>query len=108
MSTSDLEETMAFQIRVAKLPEPEREYRVCNTRRWRTDFAWPEKRVALEVEGGQWSNGRHVRGQGYENDCLKYSALAIAGWCVIRATGAMVNDGRALALVEQALKGGAE
>ena len=79
------------------------EYRFHPTRRWRFDYCWPNKKVALEVEGGTWVGGRHVTGKGYENDCEKYSEAAILGWKVIRATTSMLKDGRATLLLERAL-----
>lgn len=87
------------------LPPPIREYRFAPPRRWRFDYAWPALRFALEVEGGTWSGGRHVRGKGYENDCVKYNAAALAGWIVLRVTTAMLRDGRALTLLESAFAG---
>lgn len=91
------------QIAAAGLPGPVAEYRFAPPRRWAFDLCWPHRRVALEVEGGTWSGGRHVRGRGYERDCEKYSEAAILGWAVLRVTTAMVRDGRALALLERAL-----
>src|SRR5579871_3812123 len=84
------------------LPVPAPEYRFAPPRRWRFDFAWPAHRLALEVEGGVWSGGRHVRGKGYERDCEKYSEAALRGWRVLRVTSGMVKDGRALALLSRA------
>ena len=55
-----------------------------NGRRWRFDFAWPRRRVAVEVEGGVFSRGRHVRPSGFINDCEKYNAAALDGWTVLR------------------------
>ena len=101
--TSHLEFTLDQQIAAAGLPRPEREHRFAPPRRWRFDFAWPARRIAAEVEGGTWSRGRHVRGRGFEADCEKYNAAALAGWRVLRFTGAMVEDGRALATIEEAL-----
>ena len=57
----------------------------------------------MEVEGGVHSNGRHVRGKGFTEDCRKYSEAALLGWKVVRVTGEMVKNGEALALVERAL-----
>ena len=57
----------------------------------------------MEVEGGTWSWGRHVRPDGFERDAEKYNAAALAGWRVLRFTGKMVEDGRALATLRQAL-----
>ena len=97
------DELLRAQLRDARLPEPVREYRFCPGRRFRFDWAWVRERVALELEGGIWTGGRHTRPRGYERDCEKYSLAAILGWRVIRATPAMVEDGRAVTLLRQAL-----
>ncbi len=86
------------------LPEAIREYRFAPPRRWRFDYAWPAQRIALEIEGGVWTGGRHVRGKGYVSDCEKYSEAALLGWRVLRVTPAQIKDGRALALVERAFR----
>jgi very-short-patch-repair endonuclease len=62
----------------------EREYRFHPVRRWRFDFAIPELRIAIEVEGGVFSGGRHTRGIGYSNDLIKYNAATEMGWRVLR------------------------
>ncbi len=97
-------DTFAAILQAAGLPPPIREHRFAPPRRWRFDLAWPSLRLALEIEGGTWTGGRHVRGKGYERDCEKYNAAGLAGWTVLRATTAMLRDGRALALLQQALK----
>lgn len=73
----------------------EQEYRFHPQRRWRLDFAIPYHRLAVEVEGGIHSKGRHVRGAGYTADCEKYNAATMLGWRVLRVTSDMLNDGRA-------------
>jgi hypothetical protein len=84
-----------FILRAAGLPAPVREHRFAPPRRWRFDYAWPACRLALEIEGGVWVGGRHVRGRGFESDCEKYSEAALRGWRVLRVTPAMLRDGRA-------------
>ena len=101
---SQLEATFALHLRCALLPEPVRELRFDPSRRWRFDFAWPDHRLAVEVEGGTWCGGRHTRAAGFEADCEKYNAATLQGWRVLRVTGPMVCDGRALRLVEGALQ----
>ena len=103
-AVSRLEDQLARQLEDARLPTPVRELAWTDDRCWRFDFAWPAPMVALEVEGGQWVRGRHNRPQGFEADCEKYNAAALAGWTVLRVTGAMVRDGRALALAGRALE----
>ncbi|MDW3057363.1 hypothetical protein R8N49_14530, partial [Vibrio sp. 1978] len=61
---SALEKTLLFQIKTMGLALPEKEYRFHETRRWRFDFAYPEQQLAVEVEGGTWTGGRHTRGSG--------------------------------------------
>ena len=128
-SKTDWEQAIYGQICDLGLPKPVREYRFHSTRRFRFDFAWPVRKVALEVEGGIYgqvvschkcgtqvmqklangsmikvrAGGRHNRGKGYEQDCLKYSSAAILNWKVIRVTAGMIKDGSAIELVEQAI-----
>lgn len=68
--------------------------------------------VAVEVEGltswgknrdGSMRLGRHQSARGYAADCEKYAAALVEGWRVLRVTGAMVTDGRAVAWTEELL-----
>jgi very-short-patch-repair endonuclease len=63
----------------------------CPGRRWRFDFAHQASKVAIEIEGGTWSGGRHTRGAGFESDCDKYNVAALLGWTVFRLTPGMIN-----------------
>lgn len=99
---SELEDTLLLAIRGAGLPEPEREVRFC-ARRWKVDFFWRDRDVIAEVEGGTWTGGRHTRANGFEGDCEKYNMATLLGKKVLRFTGAMVRDGRALDTLRQAL-----
>lgn len=100
---SALEERLAFQMRAFALPAWEAEYRFHRTRQWRFDLAWPHLRLAVEVEGGIWTGGRHTHPVGFEADCEKYNEAAILGWRVIRVTGRMVEDGRAIDIIQRAI-----
>ncbi len=68
------------------LPEPVAEYKFHPTRRWRIDWAWPEHKLAVELEGGCWIRGRHNRGSGYLKDMEKYNALTLMGFHLLRFT----------------------
>jgi very-short-patch-repair endonuclease len=98
--------TLAFdvQCRAVGLPVPVAEFTFHQVRKWRIDWAWPDQKVALEVEGGVFIQGRHSRGAGMLKDFEKYNALAAAGWRLIRVTPSQVRSGAALAAVEAALK----
>ena len=72
-------------------------------RSWRFDFAWPIYKIAVEIEGGTWSGGRHTRGQGFEADAEKYNTAESMGWHVFRLTAAQVYDGRGVEWVMKLL-----
>jgi len=95
---------LAFKIREAGLPEPEREFRFHPERQWRADFGWPVQGVLVEFEGGAYSGGRHTCGKGFENDCEKYNTAALLGYVVLRFTARHVESGKALEAIEQALQ----
>ena len=67
-----------------RLPEPLLEHLFAPPRRWRFDYAWPIYMVALEVEGGAFVGGRHVRGAGFKRDLEKYNAAVLLGWRLVR------------------------
>ena len=101
---SPLEERFARDLRALKVAEPAREHQFASPRRWRFDFAWPDLMLAVEIEGGVWTNGRHTRGSGFVADCEKYNAAALAGWKVLRFTESSVRDGSAVELVARLLR----
>ncbi len=71
------------------LPCPIPEYRFCFGRRWRIDYYFEAdngRRVGLEVEGGVWSAGRHVRPKGFLADIEKYNQMAMQGIFLLRTT----------------------
>jgi hypothetical protein len=117
------------EMSAAGIPRPEAEYVFARPRRWAFDYAWPQFRIALEIEGGAFGRliviiagherrkgrlipikrgtsirvgGRHNTGEGLQNDCEKYNAAAIRGWMVIRATTTMVRDGLAIRVLQDA------
>lgn len=73
-------------------PELVTEYRFAPPRRFRFDYALPAIRLAVEIEGGTWRGGRHVRPATYAKDCEKYNLATALGWRVFRLTVEMVRD----------------
>ena len=69
-----------------KLPMPEEELRFAPPRKWRFDYAWSHASIALEVDGGVWTRGRHTRGSGFLKDMEKFNRAAVLGWGVLRVT----------------------
>lgn len=100
---SNLEELLILHIRAEGLQAPKREWRFHPSRMWRFDFAWPELRVAVECEGGTFTNGGHTRGAYYRDNCLKYNAAQLAGWIVLRYDMKLIKDCVALDEIKQAI-----
>jgi hypothetical protein len=86
------------------LPEPAIDARWHPTRRWEWDLSWPEYKVALEVQGGLYTGGKHVRVAGYLNDVAKLNEGQLLGWLVLWCVPRQLDDGTALALIRAALK----
>ena len=104
MSRSLWEDAFAVQLRLCNFPPPNSEYRFHDKRRWRFDFAWPDKMVAVEIEGGIHKISRHTTGTGFTADCEKYNQAVLDGWQVLRFTSSHVKSGYALNMIEQALE----
>lgn len=69
-----------------------REYKFLHDRRFRFDIAIPKKMVAVEFEGGIFSNGAHTRGKHYSSDAKKYNLATRHGWKLLRYTTADVSQ----------------
>lgn len=78
------------------LPMPVPEYRFDESRRWRFDYAWPEHKIALEIEGGVFTRGRHTRPSGFLKDMEKYNRAAQLGYRVFRCTPNSIHTGMQL------------
>lgn len=100
-----LELSLWRQIRMACLPLPIRQLMFAKPRRFRADFAWPDRMLMVEVNGGEWVNGGHNRGGSYTADCRRLCEAVSLGWRVMLVTGEMVEDGTALRFIEEVLKG---
>lgn len=124
-SKRDYEQELCDMLVAAELPTPVQQHKFSPDRKWRFDLAWPDRWLALEVEGGTYGRtvqcqscnstvtqtlkdgrvypvrlgGRHNTGSGYEKDLEKYNTAAKLGWRVLRVTTNMVSDGRALLLM---------
>lgn len=96
--------SLETQIRAVGLPPPVTEYRFHPERRWRADFAWPEKKLLVEVDGAVYTRGRHTRGKGFENDCEKTNTATLMGFRVLRFSTGQVTSGMAIDMLIEALK----
>jgi len=95
-------EELAGHLTAYKVPF-DREVVFCSGRKWRLDFLIAGT-IALEVDGGTWTGGRHSRGSGYAKDCEKLNMATKMGFKVLRYTPEMVTAGTAIDDVLAVLK----
>lgn len=76
------------------------------TRRWRFDYAIIEHRIAIEVEGGVYTRGRHVRPMGFLGDMEKYNSATLLGWRIFRVTPDDLLRAKTINLLKEAISAG--
>ena len=74
------------------------------SRKWRFDYAIVDYKIALEVEGGVYTGGRHVRAVGFLKDLEKYNAASAQGWRVLRCTPSTLLTNATIKLLQQAMR----
>lgn len=92
------EEEFALHCRVYNL-NPQREFVFHPSRKWRIDFAFPDKKLAVEVEGSV----HRIKGR-YAGDIEKYNALSRMGWTLLRYSAKMIHAGTAISEVMEVLE----
>lgn len=75
------------------------------TRRWRFDYAIPAHKIALEVEGGVWTGGRHTRAKGFLGDMEKYNQATLMGWRIFRITPTELYRASTISMLKNAISG---
>ncbi len=88
---SRLEATFSLHLRANKFPPCVREFEFFEGRGWRFDFAWPERKIAIEVEGEV-----HRLKNRFDGDMEKYAMALLSGWRVLRVGSKQVMDGTAI------------
>lgn len=88
----------------AGLPEPVPEVKFHPVRKWRFDWLFGD-RVAVEIQGGVWTRGRHSRGSGQVGDMEKFNEAQILGYVVLQFTPEQIKKGKAFLIIKRALEG---
>lgn len=87
---------------------PAKEYVFHPVRKWRFDYAFPSAKIALEVEGGVYTGGRHIRPKGFLGDVDKYNAAAVMGWRVLRVVPDRLRTFATIEMLKSAMGYGKE
>lgn len=98
---SALADKLYMQIMAdGRMPGVCREHKFHPTRRWRFDLAWVHCKLAVEVNGGIYVNGRHNRGAALESEYEKLNAATELGWAVLIYGPNAIKNGNALRNIE--------
>jgi len=73
-------------------PELIKESKVCQERKWHNDYLHEATRTVIELDGGIYTNGRHVRPKGFIEDCVKLNTATMLGYRLIRIPTGMATD----------------
>jgi len=89
--------SIALEREFSNVEEWERDYQERHaknkrSKRYRADFAHPQSKCLIEIQGGTYMRGRHVTGSGYERDARKYNLAMLSGWKVFLLTSATAKD----------------
>lgn len=103
--TSALEAAFAYQLDALGLVGYAREFVAIPGRRFRWDFAWPQHRLLVEINGGTFTRGGHSTGLGIRRDYEKNNLAQLAGWRTLAFDGNAVKSGEAVEMVRLVLGG---
>ena len=68
------------------------EYFFAKPRQFRFDFAHLETKIAIELQGGTYSSGRHTNGAALAKEYEKLNIATQKGWRIFFLDTNMVND----------------
>ncbi|MBD5240507.1 MAG: hypothetical protein HDS59_00240 [Barnesiella sp.] len=80
-----------------------KEFKFHPIRKWRFDYAIPAHKIAIEVEGGVWTGGRHTSPKGFLGDMEKYNTATLMGWRVFRTIPDELCTNATLQLLREAI-----
>jgi very-short-patch-repair endonuclease len=101
------EEAFGFWVKALKLPTPRRNFRFHPIRKFEIDWAWPEQKIGIEIQGGIWipgGKGAHSRPMNIVRDMTKHNLLLDLGWRVWHFTPREVIDGVAIQHIDKVLR----
>lgn len=69
-----------------------REYKFLPDRRFRFDFASVDSRVGIEINGGNWTRGRHTNPRALQSEYEKLNLATLNGWRVFVLSPEMIEE----------------
>jgi very-short-patch-repair endonuclease len=101
------EDDFAFHVQAHRLPPITRKFQFARSlgRKWEADFAYPDRQLLIEVDGGIWrkGGGAHSHPMQILRDMSKGNDAAYLGYHVLRFTSDEVRNGSAVAFLIRVL-----
>lgn len=97
---SELEEQLKLQLKLSGLLDFIPQHQPLLPRKWSLDFALPDRKLAVEVQGMV-----HRIKDKFRRDIEKRAELMLNGWRVLEVDGEAIKDGRALVWIKRLLQG---
>lgn len=87
---SPLERRFVDLVEAAGLPAPRLQFEIEHQGRLiaRVDFAYPHKKIAIEIDGYRWHSGRRR----WELDGARQNELELLGWTVLRFSSTQLDE----------------
>ncbi len=95
---SHLEIKFQHQLMLSGLPMPVEEFYPLADRNFRIDFAYPEQKLAIEIDGAV----HRIKGR-FHSDLEKHALLLLAGWRVLRVGSEQIKSGIAMGWIKELL-----
>ena len=104
LKREEFERLFAQQLAAARIAPAIPQYRFAMAlgRKWTADFAWPDLKLLLEVDGGIFrrGGGAHSHPTSIIRDMAKQNDATLLGWRVLRFTTDEIKSGHALRFLE--------
>lgn len=88
-----MDKTLLRLIDELNLPSPQKEYKPGTVRKYKLDYAWPDIKVGIELNGGIFmKKGGHNSISGLLRDYERMNYLQILGWLIIQFDPSMMRN----------------
>lgn len=96
---SAIEAMFALHLRACQFPPWVRNHVFYPGRKFELDFAWPDRKFAVEVDGEV-----HRIKERFHADVEKHALAFLSGWAVLRVDGRSIRNGAAVQWAAQHLQ----
>lgn len=85
------------ELGVSLIPE----FKFHPVRKWRFDFAIPDLKIAIEIDGGLFIYGRHNHAISMIKDYEKFNAAAESGWVILKFIPSQLKENATLDIIQR-------